>query len=225
MIIAIDGPAGSGKSTIASLLAKRLGFCKLDTGAMYRSVAWAALNRGVDVNDDQALGKLALSLDIRFSKKTDAPSKVFVDDVDVTQEIRTQKIDRMVSKVAACPSVRSAMVDLQRRISQDCDIVAEGRDIGTVVFPHADIKIFMTADPRQRAVRRVLQRHKGIQPESQVFEREVEATLDDIKARDIADSSRKTAPLAAAKDAIHVDSSHMTIEDVLTFIVGLVQEN
>ena len=224
MIIAIDGPAGSGKSTIASCLAERLGFCKLDTGAMYRSCAWAALERGVDLDDQEALGNLAHTLDIKFTIAQNAPVSISVDGVDVTEAIRTPRIDRNVSRVAACPAVREAMLGVQRKAAEGANIIAEGRDIGTVVFPNADLKIFMTADPRQRAIRRVLQRYNGITPAQDIFDAEVESTLADIRARDAADSSRETAPLVAAEDAIHIDSSTMTIEEVLDRIVALVQE-
>ena len=154
MIVAIDGPAGSGKSTIAKEIARQLGFNKLDTGAMYRAVTFAALDRGIDLDDEAAIDALAEQIEIRFTNGT-------IDGADASAAIRTPQVDANVSKVSAYPGVRAAMLIHQRRVAEDRDIVAEGRDIGTVVFPNAQVKIFLTADPRERARRRVLQRHQN----------------------------------------------------------------
>ena len=156
MIIAIDGPAGSGKSTIARELSRRLGFEKLDTGAMYRAVAFTALDRGIDLDDEAAVCALASAITIRFTPGESGGS-ITVDDRDVSREIRTPLVDANVSKVSAYPGVRTAMLEPQRAFAQNHDVVAEGRDIGTVVFPDAEVKVFLTADPRVRAQRRVLQ--------------------------------------------------------------------
>ena len=219
MIIAIDGPAGSGKSTIADILAERFGFTKLDTGAMYRTVAFTCADRGIDLDDETAVEHLAGRLDIAFAGDS-CPLRVFADGRDVTREIRTPQTDRIVSKVAAYPGVRSALLGCQRSFAEGRDVVAEGRDIGTVVFPHADLKIFLTADPRERARRRVLQRHPegtdGVD-----IDREVEQTLADLLRRDEIDSHRATAPLKPAADAVHIDSTAHTIDQIVDKIVAL----
>ena len=158
MIVAIDGPAGSGKSTIARELAQRFGFEKLDSGAMYRAVAFTAADRGIDLDDEQGVEALARTITIRFAP-VEGVLRITVDGRDVSREIRTPAVDATVSKVAAYPGVREAMLEPQRAVAEGHDIVAEGRDIGTVVFPDADVKVFLTADPRERARRRVLRRH------------------------------------------------------------------
>ena len=163
MIVAIDGPAGSGKSTIAREVARRYGFTKLDTGAMYRSVAATALERGIDLDDEGSVVGLAGSIDITFGAEQGGNVSVFVDGRDVSRQIRTPEVDRNVSSVASYPGVRAAMLVPQRRFAEGRDVVAEGRDIGTVVFPEAELKIFLTADPHERARRRVIQRHEGEQ--------------------------------------------------------------
>ena len=161
MIVAIDGPAGSGKSTIAKEIARQLGFNKLDTGAMYRAVTFAALDRGIDLDDEAAIDALAEQIEIRFTNGTGEDTRLTIDGQDASAAIRTPQVDANVSKVSAYPGVRAAMLVHQRRAAEDRDIVAEGRDIGTVVFPNAQVKVFLTADPRERARRRVLQRHQN----------------------------------------------------------------
>ena len=217
MIVAIDGPAGSGKSTIAKEIARQLGFNKLDTGAMYRAVTFAALDRGIDLNDETAIDALAEQIEIRFTNGTGQ---------DASAAIRTPQVDANVSKVSAYPGVRAAMLIHQRRAAEDRDIVAEGRDIGTVVFPNAQVKIFLTADPRERARRRVLQRHQNdAQPlTSEQLEAEVDETLDALKQRDKLDSSREVAPLVPAEDAVHVDSTAHTIDEVVRIIEDLINQ-
>lgn len=165
MIVAIDGPAGSGKSTIAKEIARQLGFNKLDTGAMYRAVTFAALDRGIDLDDEAAIDALAEQIEIRFTNGTGEDTRLTIDGQDASAAIRTPQVDANVSKVSAYPGVRAAMLIHQRRAAEYRDIVAEGRDIGTVVFPNAQVKVFLTADPRERARRRVLQRHQNdVQP-------------------------------------------------------------
>ena len=151
MIVAIDGPAGSGKSTIAKEIARQLGFNKLDTGAMYRAVTFAALDRGIDLDDETAIDALAEQIEIRFTNGTGEDTRLTIDGQDASAAIRTPQVDANVSKVSAYPGVRAAMLIHQRRAAEDRDIVAEGRDIGTVVFPNAQVKVFLTADPREPA--------------------------------------------------------------------------
>lgn len=224
MIIAIDGPAGSGKSTIAREVASRLGFSKLDTGAMYRSVALSALQRGISLEDMSATAQLARDIHITFGAENHGNVSVFVDGVDVSDAIRTPEVDRNVSAAAANPGVRAAMLDPQRRFAEGRDVVAEGRDIGTVVFPDAELKVFLTADPRERARRRVLQRHEGTEVDVSVIEAEVERTLADIVRRDALDSEREAAPLTCADDAVRIDSTNHTIDEIVSMIEGLIAE-
>lgn len=223
MIVAIDGPAGSGKSTIACEVARRFGFEKLDTGAMYRAVAFTAHDRGIDLDDEPAVESLARMVTIRFTPGQDA-SRISVDGRDVSKEIRTPQVDATVSKVSAYPGVREAMLEPQRAVAEGHDVVAEGRDIGTVVFPHADLKIFLTADPRERARRRVLQRHEGENVDHEVLEREVDETLAALERRDAADSGRAVAPLVEAEDAIEIDSTAYTIDEVCDLIAKMIEE-
>ena len=222
MIIAIDGPAGSGKSTIANLIAERCGFSKLDTGAMFRTVAFVAANGGIDLDDEPAVTALAQTLNIEFSQVDDT-MHVIANGRDVTREIRTPETDRIVSKVSAYPGVRTAMLRCQRDFASGRNVVAEGRDIGTVVFPDAEVKVFLTADPRERARRRVLQRAGEGTLSEQELNEQVEATLADIERRDKLDSSREVAPLKAAEDAHRIDSSSFTIEEVCDQICDLIK--
>lgn len=218
MIIAIDGPSGAGKSTVAKAVAKELGFSCLDTGAMYRAVAWRALRDGVSLEDAEAVGALAHSCTISFRHEQGdpVPRRVFVDGVEVTGAIRTAEIDRSVSAVSAVPAVRQALLDQQRRIGSEGNYVVEGRDIGTEVFPNAEVKVFLTASAEERAHRRVRQNaDRGI---GSIDYQEV---LDDIIRRDELDSSRDTAPLRPAEDAVLLDSSSMHVEEVIGSICGL----
>lgn len=224
MIIAIDGPAGSGKSTIAREVASRFGFFKLDTGAMYRSVALTALERGISLDDERATGQLAHDIHITFGAENHGNVSVFVDGRDVSEAIRSPQVDRSVSAAAANPIVRAEMLDPQRRFAEGRDVVAEGRDIGTVVFPNADLKIFLTADPRERARRRVLQRHEAHEIDPSLIEEEVEQTLADIERRDALDSERETAPLTCADDAFRIDSTSHTIDEIVSMIERLIAE-
>lgn len=217
MKVAIDGPAGSGKSTIAHALAQKCGLVLLDTGAMYRSVTLACHERGVDVADDEEVAKVAQEVVITFGTVPDGTQTVMLDGRDVTTEIRTPAIDADVSAVSAIPLVREAMVAQQRALGEAKDVVAEGRDIGTVVFPDAEVKVFLTADPKARAHRRALQRDIE-DPEQE------EAILKDLERRDKADSSRDVAPLRPADGAVHIDSSSMTIEEEVAQISALIEE-
>lgn len=218
MIIAIDGPSGAGKSTVAKATAKQLGFSCLDTGAMYRAVAWLANEQHVPFDDDTALGKLALDCTIEFTHEPGNPSpkSVIIDGNDVTLSIRTAEIDKAVSPVSASPSVRRAMVDQQRRIARNGNYVVEGRDIGTVVFPDAEVKVFLTASDEERAHRRVRQN-----ADRGVGSIDYDAVLSDIKRRDDYDSSREESPLRPADDAVIIDSSNLYIEDVIRTICDM----
>lgn len=221
MIIAIDGPSGAGKSSVTKLVALELGFSCLDTGAMYRAITWKALEEGIDVNDAEALGELARSCIIDFVHEEGDPSpkRVLIDGIDVTGEIRTQRIDQNVSPVSAVPAVREALVAQQQRIGHTGDYIVEGRDIGTVVFPDAEVKVFLTASAEERARRRVAQN-----VERGIGSVDYDAVLADIIRRDEYDSSRDVSPLKPADDAFLLDSSPLTIEQVVQTIVDLARE-
>ena len=225
MIVAIDGPAGSGKSTIAREVAARYGFEKLDTGALYRTVAVSCVRHGIDLDDEAAVCGRAVAARISFDAHGEA-TRITCDDEDVSEAIRTPEVDRIVSKVSAYPGVREAMLPVQRLFAQDRDVVAEGRDIGTVVFPAAELKVFLTADPRERARRRVLQRHEHDlrAPAAEQVEVEVERTLADLVRRDALDSSRAVAPLIAAPDAVHIDSTAFSIDQIVEQVGALIAE-
>lgn len=221
MIIAIDGPSGAGKSTVAKAVAKKLGFSCLDTGAMYRAVAWQALQNGVALDDDAALGEIARTYDIEFGhiEGDPVPKRVFIGGAEVTDAIRTAEIDKAVSPTSAAPSVRAALVDQQRRIGNAGDYVVEGRDIGTVVFPNAEVKVFLTASDEERAHRRVRQNvDRGI------GSIDYDEVLADLRRRDEHDSNRATSPLRPAEDAVHLDSTGTYIEDVIDRICALANE-
>ena len=222
MIIAIDGPSGAGKSTISSLVAKKLGFNCLDTGAMYRAVTVFALDNGVSLDDQIKLTDIAESKAIDFSYAQDSPSPVavFIDGRDVTKEIRESRTDKAVTPVCQVNGVRKALVEQQRRIGSSANYVVEGRDIGTVVFPHAQLKIYMTASAQARAKRRVLQNeHRGI------GDTNFDKVLEDMQRRDKADENRENSPLKLAKDSIFLDTSDMTLEQVVDKICKLAQRH
>ena len=221
MIIAIDGPSGAGKSSVTKLVALELGFSCLDTGAMYRAITWKALEDGIDVNDAKALGELARSCTIDFEHEEGDPSpkRVLIDGIDVTSEIRTQRIDQNVSPVSAVPAVREALVAQQQRIGHSGDYIVEGRDIGTVVFPDAELKVFLTASAEERARRRVAQN-----AERGIGSVDYDAVLADIIRRDEYDSSRDVSPLKPAEDAVHIDSSFLSVDEVIDAILNLNDE-
>lgn len=226
MIVAIDGPAGSGKSTVARALAARENLTYLDTGAMYRAVTWACLDSGVDINDIAAVANLAQTLDIVLCNTASGPS-VKVGDKDCTAAIRTPEVDANVSAVAAIPAVREAMVALQRKAGEAGDVVAEGRDIGTVVFPNAQVKVFLVADPAQRARRRAVQRSGGDLAKDSSLEansEEAKAIEAELIERDRRDSTREVAPLVAASDAVEIDSTNLSVDEVCSQISALIQE-
>ncbi len=221
MIIAIDGPSGAGKSTVSKAVAVKLGFSCLDTGAMYRSVAWYALQEGVALDDDERLTGIAATKQISFSSEPGSamPKQVFIDGIEVTDAIRTAEVDRAVSAVSAVQGVREWLTRQQQRIGEQGNYVVEGRDIGTVVFPHAELKVFLTATDEARARRRVLQNEQR-----GVGSTDFDEVLTDLRRRDEKDSSRAAAPLKAADDAVVVDSSDMTEQQVIDRICALAEE-
>lgn len=221
MIVAIDGPAGAGKSTVSVKVAERLGFTCLDTGAMYRSVAWQALHEGVDLEDPQALSDIAHNCPIEFIYEdgNPYPCGVTIGGTDVTKEIRSAEIDRAVSPVSKELLVREALVAQQQRIGNSGNYVVEGRDIGTVVFPNAALKVFLFASPEERARRRVKQNE-----ERGVGSTDYEEVYADILRRDNVDSSRATSPLKPADDAVMLDSSNLNFDQVVEKICQLANE-
>ena len=226
MIVAIDGPAGSGKSTVAHAIAEQCGFTYLDTGAMYRCVTLACLEQGVDVQDDEAVSEVARKARIEFGAGEQGQT-VCLNGKDVTADIRTPQIDKNVSAVSAIPAVREAMVSLQRAVGEQGDVVAEGRDIGTVVFPNAEVKVFLTADAEARAHRRAVQREGGDAAKDAAAQADTaseQAILAEIRRRDELDSTRKEAPLRAAEDAHHIDSSSLGVEEVVSEVIRLMEE-
>ena len=224
MIVAIDGPAGSGKSTVAHAVAERRQLTYLDTGAMYRSVTLRCLREGVDLDDAEAVASVASAARIEFGAGEKGQT-VLLDGQDVTADIRTPEVDRNVSVVSAVPAVREVMVALQRAVADSGDVVAEGRDIGTVVFPSAEVKVFLTASDEARAHRRAVQREGGDAAKdasATADAAEEQQILDDIRRRDKLDSSRAESPLRAADDAHRIDSSDLTLEQVIDQVLALV---
>ena len=213
LIIAIDGPSGAGKSTLAKKLAEQLGFIYLDTGAMYRALALKILRQGVDLADDQKLAELVntTAVDLQCDR---AELKVLLDEKNVASEIRTPAVSQMASKASALKIVRDRMLDLQRRQGQRGSVVAEGRDIGTVVFPDAQVKIFLSASAAERARRRCAELRAAGQPV------DLDATLREIEERDKRDSERTLAPLQKAQDALVIDSSNSTADEVAARVLA-----
>jgi len=216
LTIAIDGPAGAGKSTAAKRLARRLGYTLLDTGATYRAVALVARERGVDWSDGPRCADVAQSLTISFAFDGER-NRVYLGGRDVSDAIRQPEINEGASRVSALPEVRAALLDLQRRLAEGGGVVAEGRDVGTVVFPGAEVKIFLTASPEARARRRFDEdRAKGVAVS-------YEQVLQEQIARDERDSKRAAAPLKQAADAVLIDSSGLTIDEVVDRIAHIAE--
>ena len=210
--IAIDGPAGAGKSTIAKLIAKEKGYIYLDTGAMYRAIAVWCIKAGVDVNDETAVSEIlkTVEMDIKYE---DGVQHIIVCGVDVTGQLRENHVSKAASDVSKHPCVRIKMVELQREFAKSHDVVLDGRDIGTFVLPDTPYKFFLTATPEERAKRRVLDlKNMG---QSAEFDK----ILEEIKQRDYNDSHREFAPLKQADDAVLIDSSNMSIDEVANFII------
>ena len=215
-VIAIDGPSGSGKGTLSQLLAKKIGFHLLDSGALYRLVALAALKQGVNIQDERQVEQVAAQLDVRFDI-TDESTRILLSGEDVTSAIRNEIISMNASVVAAYPGVREALLKRQRDFRQLPGLVADGRDMGTTVFPDADIKIFLTASAEARAQRR----YKQLVEKGESVD--MNALIKDIPERVERDSIRTVAPLKPAADAILLDSTQMTIEEVLEAMLSLVK--
>ncbi len=208
LVIAIDGPSGAGKSTVARLLAKHLGYTYIDSGAMYRAIGWKAQRDGVDPADEQTLAKLCDRTNISIRKDNDDP-RVFADGVDVSDAIRTPEMGMMASAVSRSRAVRARLLVLQRELGAQGGVVMDGRDIGTVVFPAADVKFYLDASPEERGRRRFLElKAKGQDVDLARITREIEA-------RDLQDSSREIAPLTRAADALFIDSSRLGIDEVI----------
>ena len=216
IVVAIDGPAGAGKSTIAKLVAEKLGYAYIDTGAMYRSVAWKFLQTGKDFDED-LISTLAKTMVIEFKPEASV-NRVFVDGAEVTEAIRSAEVTANVSRVAAIGAVREAMVAQQRRMGESGGVLMDGRDIGTVVFPNAQLKIFLTASVEERALRR----YKELMAKGQDVD--LAQLKEDIASRDKQDSERAISPLRQAEDALLLDTSHMNIKQVTAKILHLVEE-
>lgn len=218
MIVAIDGPAGAGKSTVARGAARALGFAYLDSGALYRTVALAALEHGVDPEDGPTVARLAESLHIDLVANPGGATGATLNGRDVSAAIRDARVTAAASRVAAQPEVRAALIEFQRDFLQAGDSVAEGRDIGTVVAPGAELKVFLVADPAERARRRAAElRERG-------EDADPDAVRAEIERRDERDSSRAAAPLRPAPDAVEVDTTGLSIEAAVARVVELVRE-
>lgn len=215
--VAVDGPAGAGKSSISKLVAKKLGYLYIDTGAMYRSVTWAVLHNHIDVNNQKAVEALLPDLDLTMEASDDS-CKVFIAGQDVTDFIRTPQVNNAVSIVASYKGVRQYLVERQRLMAEAGGVILDGRDIGSVVLPNAELKIYLTASVEARAMRRYLE-VKGT-----VNEQTLEDIKDSVMQRDDMDKNRKESPLIQVEDAVLVDSSEMTFDETVEHILHLVQE-
>ncbi|MEZ4288055.1 MAG: (d)CMP kinase [Polyangiales bacterium] len=215
-VIAIDGPAGVGKSTAAARIAKDLGFILVDTGALYRGVALAAQERGIEWSDADALAVLATALDLGFVNDPNGNPLLFIDGKNRSGDIRTPEISQGASQVSAHPGVRNALLNIQRILGRNGGVVLEGRDIGTVIFPDAEVKVFLTASPEERAKRRVRDL------EQRGMKAAYDETLAGIQDRDHRDSTRPVAPLRPADDATIVDTTTLSLDEVLAILHELV---
>ena len=215
--VAVDGPAGAGKSSISKIVAKKLGYLYIDTGAMYRSVTWAVLHNHIDVNNQKAVEALLPELDLTMEASDDS-CKVFIAGQDVTDFIRTPQVNNAVSIVASYKGVRQYLVERQRLMAEAGGVILDGRDIGSVVLPNAELKIYLTASVEARAMRRYLE-VKGT-----VNEQTLEDIKDSVMQRDDMDKNRKECPLIQVEDAVLVDSSEMTFDETVEHILHLVQE-
>lgn len=215
--VAVDGPAGAGKSSISKIVAKKLGYLYIDTGAMYRSVTWAVLHNHIDVNNQKAVEALLPELDLTMEASDDS-CKVFIAGQDVTDFIRTPQVNNAVSIVASYKGVRQYLVERQRLMAEAGGVILDGRDIGSVVLPNAELKIYLTASVEARAMRRYLE-VKGT-----VNEQTLEDIKDSVMQRDDMDKNRKESPLIQVEDAVLVDSSEMTFDETVEHILHLIQE-
>lgn len=217
LIIAIDGPSGSGKSTLSKALARELGYLNIDTGAMFRCVALLAKRMQVDQDNAEQIAALCNGINIGF-KRSPEGDRVLLNDEDVSEAIRTPEVSLLTSRVAANPQVRRTLLELQREMGHKGGVVLEGRDIGTVVFPDAEVKFFLSASAQERGRRRYEELR------SQGVDVDLEQTIAEVEARDAADSSRTHAPLIRADDAIDIDSTRLTIEQVLRQMLRIIKE-
>lgn len=212
-VLTVDGPGGAGKGTVCHLVAQKLGWHLLDSGALYRLTALAAMKHGVDIANEEAIEVLAKHLDVQFKPVAEGHVVTILEGEDVTHNIRTEDVGAQASKVAAFPKVRAALLARQRDFAQAPGLVADGRDMGTEVFPEADVKIYLTASAEERAMRRYKQlNEKGV-------EARIEDLLADIQARDDRDMNRAVAPLKPATDALIIESTQMSIEQVLDAVM------
>jgi len=215
LIVTIDGPSGAGKTTVSRILARRLGYRYIDTGALYRGVALAAISSGLSPDDDSGLKKLCDTLKMNFVRD-EKGSRLVLNDSDITDHIRTPEITMFASAVSARPVVRNFLLNLQRDLGKEKGVVFEGRDMGTVVFPNADVKFFLDASQKTRAQRRY-EEFKSVNPQS------FEAVERDMRRRDNNDSTRDLAPLKPAEDAILIDSTDLTIETVVDRMMAVIE--
>lgn len=217
LIVAIDGPAGAGKSTVAQIVAQQLKYTYIDTGAMYRAVTWQVMQNDVDASDAEAVQKIVCAMQIGL-QYVNGKMRVTANDVDITEEIRLPEVSRVVSEVAKLAVVRTAMLTLQRQMALQGGVVMDGRDIGTHVLPNADLKIFLTASIEERAKRRWRElAEKGVNVD-------LKALQEEIYSRDKADSERTVAPLVQAKDAILLDTTELSIDGAVNAILRLCEE-
>lgn len=217
LIIAIDGPSGAGKSTLSKALATELGYTNIDTGAMYRSVALLATRNQIPLDDSDALRSLCRNLSLEF-QRVGGEERVIANGEDVSSAIRAPEVSLLTSKVAACPAVRDELVRMQQAMGKDGGVVLEGRDIGTVVFPQAEIKFYLSATAEERGRRRYDElRAKGVDVD-------LKQTIAEVEARDAADSSREHAPLCRAEDAIDIDSTGLNIDQVKQLMLKIVRQ-
>ena len=218
--IAIDGPAGAGKSSIAKALSKKLGFIYIDTGAMYRAVALFFLENGIKDSSDNEIDKLLDELDINI-KYTDGEQRVFLNNVDVSDKLRQEEIGKLASRFSAVKSVREKLVALQRKLAKKENVIMDGRDIGTVVLPNADLKIYLSAGSKVRAKRRYLELIEKGFDKTALDEKAIE---NEIIKRDEADMNREISPLKKAEDAYYMDTSDMTFDEVVSKILDMVEK-
>jgi len=215
MIIAIDGPAGSGKSTVASVLAKKLNYRYIETGSMYRAVAWQAMQNKIDLNDVEAVTNAAEKIDLKFLPQ-EGGQRVMIDGEDLTASLKNESIGSAAAIVAANAGVRKALTAKQREMGNSGNSVMDGRDIGTVVFPHAETKIFLIADPEERAGRR----YREMKPTTPDLT--LEGVISQVKQRDYEDENREISPLKPAEDSIEIDTTHLQIDEVVEKIMQLI---